>query len=150
YEQYRRAMLAHDGNATDPGITLRTVKACLLRPLEGESWDAINSLVDLSINQENELKEFTKGLAEYRQGRFGSAVEWMKKALAAPAVEYGVRRDAQGYLVLAMAYHQLGQVEQARAALDKGREFTETMLPKFDSMSEWQDYVIALIFLREA
>jgi hypothetical protein len=62
-------------------------------------------------------------------------------------------RDAQGYAVLAMAQHQLGEENQARVALAKGIDTIDTKLPKLDSSDigpSWNDWIIARVLIREA
>jgi Flp pilus assembly protein TadD len=95
--------------------------------------------------------QFVKGLAEYRRDRFDSAADWERKALSTAGINS--QRDVQACMVLAMASHQLDRRDQARAALAKGVEITETKLPKIDSGDlgpDWHDRIIAQTLLREA
>jgi len=90
-------------------------------------------------------------LAEYRQGRFASTVEWMQRVVtnAGEVLE----RDVEAYAVLAMAYYQLKQIAEARATFAKGLEIVDTKMPKLDSGDlgeSWIDWIIAHALVREA
>ena len=91
-----------------------------------------------------------KGLAEYRQARFASAVDWMNKVLAKPDES---NRDVQACMVLAMAHYQLKQTNEARAAFAIGAEIERTKLPRLESGDlggGWPDWIIARALMREA
>ena len=149
------AILARFGDTTDPSYAQRTAKACLLLPMTGADLTGIASLADTAlIKGANHWREYTKGLAEYRQGRFTSAVKWTEQALAPPAT--GVAYDAlcaQDSMVLAMAHYRLGQTNEARAVLAKGIEIVETKLPKLESGDigvYWVDWIITQVLMTEA
>jgi hypothetical protein len=92
----------------------------------------------------------TKSLAEYRQGHWTNAAEWAERALANLGVN---ERDAEAYLVLAMAKHNLNLPDDARSALAKAVEIVETKLPKVetgDIGDLWGDWIIAHVLLKEA
>jgi hypothetical protein len=85
-------------------------------------------------------------LAEYRQGHFAGALEWLRKAAAqegAPA------RLAQADAALAMAACHLGQTNAARESLAQGTKIAETELVK-PGRIDWNDGLIAEFLLREA
>src|SRR6185503_19919470 len=95
--------------------------------------------------------QFAKGLAQYRQGRFSSAVEWMQKVLAKAGEDSN--RGVQAHMVLAMAQHQLKHPDEARTALAKGVAIAETKLPKLANGEldvGWNDWIIAHSLMREA
>jgi hypothetical protein len=89
---------------------------------------------------------FVKGLAEYRQGHFAAAVEWLRKATAQEGVP---ARTAQADATLAMAECQLGQTNAAREALAQGIKIAETELAR-PGRIDWNDGLIAQFLLREA
>jgi tetratricopeptide (TPR) repeat protein len=95
---------------------------------------------------------FVAGLAYYRSGRFAGAADWMEQALAKAGSDPA--RDADSYMVLAMAQHQLEQTDAARVSLSKGAEIVQSKLPSLSSgdlgEKTWQDVLIANILLREA
>ena len=73
-------------SATPPGLTAeRIAKACLLMPRGGGSR-RLSVLADRSVTLAYRsyslpvYLELAKGMAEYRDGRFQSAVEWLQKS----------------------------------------------------------------------
>jgi len=91
-----------------------------------------------------------KGLAEYRQGHFASAAEWLRKVDGQTGDMY---RTVQAHMALAMAQHQLKQTEEARVTLAKGLEIADTHFPKPGKASldeQWHDWIIAHTLMREA
>ena len=90
--------------------------------------------------------EFVKGLAEYRQGHFAAAVEWLRKVAAQEGVP---ARTAQADATLAMAEYQMGQTNAARTALAQGIKIAETELAK-PGRIDWNEGLIAQFLLREA
>jgi hypothetical protein len=94
---------------------------------------------------------FAKGLAEYRQGHFAGAAEWMQKVLSHAGADFN--RDVEAYMVLAMAHYQTKHSEEAGVTLAKGLEIAEKKLPKLDSGDlggGWLDWIIAHALMAEA
>jgi tetratricopeptide (TPR) repeat protein len=149
YRAHTKAVLARLGGTTDPTTARRVSKAALLLPATEPELTQAARLADAALEQDHEWREMTKSLAEYRQGRFASAIEWAEKSLARPTSD---RRDTQALLVLAMARQQAGQTNEARAALSKAVTIINTKLPLSggDLGPAWMDCVIADILLREA
>ena len=88
--------------------------------------------------------------AEYRQGRFASAAEWLQPVLDRSDDMY---RTVQAHMTLAMAQHQLRQTDQARVTLAKGFDIAEKRFPKAGKGSldeQWHDWIIAHVLMREA
>jgi tetratricopeptide (TPR) repeat protein len=117
YRRARQALLAKFGATTNPYVMQRTALACLLRPATGDELRQAVALAGRAADVDRSKYQlgypdflFTRGLADYRQGRFDDAIAAMRgeavRTLApAPA------------LVLAMALHQSGQEEEARETL---------------------------------
>jgi tetratricopeptide (TPR) repeat protein len=108
------------------------------------------ALAAFSENKPRPYFQFAKGLADYRQGRFESAAEWMQKVAAAKGDLY---RGVQAEMVLAMAQRRLGKTDQARDTFAKALETADTRFPKAGKSSlddQWNDWVIAHAFMREA
>jgi tetratricopeptide (TPR) repeat protein len=157
YRRHRRAMLARFGATKDPNYAQRTAKACLLLPLTGEDLATIASLADSALSAgRNTWRDYTKGLAEYRQGHYDSAVKWTEQVLAKPASATPTAYDllyAQDSMVLAMAHYHSGQTNDARAVLAKGVEIIETKLPKLENGDlgvYWVDWIITRALMAEA
>jgi tetratricopeptide (TPR) repeat protein len=95
--------------------------------------------------------QLVKGLVEYRQGRFDSAISWAQKSLGASGTNYTTAASAGA--VLAMAQQQLKQSEEARKALAQATQVFETKLPKPESGDlgeNWPEWLVARILVREA
>ena len=118
YRRARRALLARFRDSSDPMVALRTARACLLLPApEDESRqaaDLIDSVMQISWQREYRASrpefEFAHGLAEYRRGRFDSAIQLMEGPAAAVA-------GPSARLVASVAEHQQRQPDRARKAL---------------------------------
>ena len=158
-EGYRRhcaRIVARFGGTNDPVIAERMAKDCLILPSPGADLTAESNWANTAVTEGKNhpylvFFQFVKGLAEYRQGHFATAVEWTQKVLAQTGeVPF---RDVEAYMVLAMARYQSRQPDQARAGLAKGVEIAETKLPKVDSGDfgdDWLDWIIAHALMSEA
>jgi hypothetical protein len=95
--------------------------------------------------------QFCKGLAEYRQGHYAPAADWMRRVLQAKAKR--ARRTVEAYAVLAMAEYRENHPQAAHAALANAIEIAETEMPSTehrDLTSGFQDWLIAFALIREA
>jgi WD40 repeat protein len=154
YRRHCAQVLAIFGGTNNPIVAERMAKDCLMVPAAGIDLDAVARLADTAVMKGNGHQyfayfEFVKGLAEYRQQHFASAIDWTQKALADPSVNY---RNAQAYLVLAMAQHESGKLPECRVALDKGDQIIEAM-PKLESGDigeTWNDWIIVHLLRNEA
>jgi eukaryotic-like serine/threonine-protein kinase len=156
-ERYRRhcdEILRRFGKTSDPVTAERMAKDCLILPPSASDLAIIASMADRAIaagaNKPWPYFQFAKGLAEYRLGRFESAASWMEKVAAA---EGDWHRAVQAQMVLAMAQHQLGRTNDARASLARGLESAQARLPKGGKGNldnQWNDWVIAHALMREA
>jgi thiol-disulfide isomerase/thioredoxin len=170
YQARCKAMLHRFGNTTNSSsaedaamIAERTAKSCLLLP-DAVGPDDLTIACNLTGDAVTMAKgsilmywfQMSKGLAEYRQGHFTDAIEWVRRSQADLAQKpTGDRNmcEADTYFVLAMAQHQLRQSAEADAALARGREIVQTKLPKLDGGdlgSAWHDVLMANILMREA
>jgi serine/threonine-protein kinase len=117
YRRNRTALLKRFGKTTDPVVAERTARACLLLPASGEELEQAAALADRAVTLGKDHLSFgwflaAKALAEYRLGRFESALDWGQKA--------GAKGNwVPTHLVLAMAHRQLGHAEEARRSLDE-------------------------------
>jgi serine/threonine-protein kinase len=113
----RRELLAGFGASTDPAIAVRTSRACLLRPASPDEMKVVDTLIDSTLAADRSKYQalypyflFSRGLAEFRQGRFVQAIGTMRgeaDRAAGPAPK----------LVLAMALFRSGEVAEARKEL---------------------------------
>jgi hypothetical protein len=93
-------------------------------------------------------------LVEYRRGQYAEAVRWGSRCLTVKQVP-AMERVAAAQAILAMAYHKLGEAEQARATLRKSRELVEErwkspFTANDNSRGWWYDWRAARILEAEA
>jgi eukaryotic-like serine/threonine-protein kinase len=142
--------------ADDPSIADRMAKTCMILPFAADDHLTETRLADVAMQLGEGYAvqgwfRLCKGLAEYRQGNYASAVEWIKKALQ----EKGAtpRRDAEALMVLAMAQHRLGKPQEASQAFAEGTRIgLGTISPRLaeDLGQGWVDWLIASALMREA
>ena len=155
YREHCRKSAERFGQTSDPNTAERIAKDCLILPASGVDLDVVAKMADTAAAATNHMDtrwfQLVKGLAEYRQGRFPGAAEWVNKTLTGTGKE--PERDVQAYMVLAMAHYQLKQTDEARAAFASGGEIERTKLPKLESGDiggMWLDWIIAHALMREA
>jgi serine/threonine protein kinase/tetratricopeptide (TPR) repeat protein len=156
YCELRRRSVELFGHTTDPNAAERIAKDYLVLPSSEAGLTTAARLAETAASAAANHKDmtwfqFAKGLAEYRQGHFAAAVDWMQKVLSHAGDS--LNRDVEAYMVLAMAQHCSKQADEANAALAKGVEIAESNLPKLDSGDlgdGWIDWIIAHALMREA
>ena len=119
-DEYRRArgeLLDRFGSPIESSIAEGVARICLLLPPSDDELRKATALIDRAMAQEqmkspatNPRLMFTKGLADYRQGRLDSSISIMR----GPA--HSVYGPAPR-LVLAMAQHKRGLEQEALATL---------------------------------
>ena len=148
-------------------VAERILKICLLRPAGRRDIASLVPLAEVAANTFSatdnsgmELFQFhaawacvSLALMEYRQGNYAHSVEWSKRCLATR--DSNQARTATARVLLAMAYRQLHQTDQAQSELAQGRADIETTFNRgLDRGSRengfWFDWVFARILLREA
>ena len=155
YRELCRKSLERFGKTTEPYTADRIAKGCLILPGSGADLATVATMANTAVSEGQHRGalpyfQLCKGLAEYRQGRFASAADWMATVLTNRLSFLPL--DTQAYMVLAMAQHQSQQIEPARASLAKGAEI-EQKLSKLDSgdLGEgWSDWIIAHALMSEA
>ncbi|SPE61404.1 putative WD40 repeat-containing protein [Verrucomicrobia bacterium] len=151
YRRYCAQVLARFGESTDGIIAGRVAKDCLIQAVGGVDLEAVGRLAETAAAcADTPYSLLAKGWAEYRQGRWANAVEWMEQVLTTQRYPVG---DAQAYLVLAMSQQRLEQPAKARAALAKGVGIIDQKLPKLESGdlgADWSNWIIAHALLEEA
>jgi serine/threonine protein kinase/WD40 repeat protein/tetratricopeptide (TPR) repeat protein len=157
YRELCQRIIERFAGATEAEVADRMAKDCLILPSSGADLAVVGQLADRAVSVGTSHPYYgyfqcTKGLAEYRLGKFGSALEWARKSLEnqAPGDE---DRYFEASMVQAMAHYQLKQLDQARAMLGKGIEIEQTHSPKLDSGDlggSWRDWLIGRALKREA
>jgi eukaryotic-like serine/threonine-protein kinase len=150
YRSHCERALRQFGQTTDPAIAERIAKDCLILPPPESSLSTLAKMADVAAAAGPKERAwpyyaFVKGLAEYRQGHFAAAIEWLRKVEPTGGVP---ARTTQLYATLAMAQFRSGQTDAARASLADAVKLAETKLthPRID----WSDELIARCLLREA
>ncbi len=127
YEKYRQALLSRFANTTNPIIAYRVCRTSLLLPADDKTMSRLRPLYDLIIRgsadpgwkaYHQEWRNLSLALVDYRRGDYPKSVEWCQHNLAG---RFGIGQTAAAQAILAMAYHQLHQDAEARAALNNGR-----------------------------
>jgi hypothetical protein len=118
---------------------------CLMLPTPEANLKIISRLIEAALPLEtnqmvNAWCQFTRGLAEYRQGHFASAVELMQKVL-----ETREGPQAEANSVLAMSQRQGGNGIEALAALAKADSMIKRQ-PKFG----WESSILPRALFDEA
>ena len=151
YRKHCERALSQFGDTTDHAVAERIAKDCLMLAPPGGSLERLAKMADTAVaagpgDNSWPYYQFVKGLAEYRQGHFAGAMDWLQKVAAQEGVP---ARTAEADAILAMAHYQLGQTNAARAALADGIKLAETKLTRPDRI-DWNDVLIAKFLLREA
>jgi serine/threonine protein kinase len=164
YRQHCDKALLRFSGTKEPTIAERMAKDCLILPNTGMDLDAAGALADTAVTLGRShpyLHNFqlAKGLAEYRQGHYASALDWMQKCFPAmdrqgPGGSWGA---VEAHTVAAMANFQLRQTDAANRELAKGIQIAEkkaspinvSNLFKNNEMA-WTDWIIAHALMREA
>ncbi|MGA3182532.1 MAG: serine/threonine-protein kinase [Verrucomicrobiota bacterium] len=156
YRRHCEQAVARFGRTNAPDIAERLAKDGLFFPRPGADLTTESNWAETAVTVGKNSGyftyfQFTKGLAEYREGHFANAIEWVQKALSKSGQE--AYRDVDANMVLAMAQYQSKQPDQARAALAKGLAIAETKQPKLetgDLGGAWKDWIIAQALVNEA
>jgi eukaryotic-like serine/threonine-protein kinase len=168
YERFCQTAIGRFAAATDPVIAERTVKNSLLQPAGKNMLATLTPLADIaakSVLEDNSTagdepwggaiawRCVSLALMDYRNAHYSAAVGWCKRCLS-----YGndnLARVATIHAILAMSYHQLGQLENARSELAQSREIIENKLNSGLDLGNgnqgfWFDWELGRILQREA
>jgi eukaryotic-like serine/threonine-protein kinase len=166
YRSQRQRALTQFGDSVAPTIGEPVAKLCLLLPVDDPGLQPALQLAEKAAgtgyaNATLARRQWTEGLAAYRQGRYEDALEWMGKAQVTctnadlPAWDHERERNLNtgAYLVEAMAYYELNQLDEAKAGFMKATDLLEKQFPQSDSGDfgrEWPDYLVTQILAHEA
>ena len=155
YRRHCQRLIEKFGNTSDPNIAERTVKACLILPKPEVDLSVIDKLAQTAVSAESShhdfpFFQFAKGLAEFRQNRFASAVDWETSVTRQSG---DAIRSVQAYMVLAMAQYRLKKIDEARNTLNQGIELAERRVPGPNVPvpgDRWNDWIFAHLLIQEA
>jgi tetratricopeptide (TPR) repeat protein len=150
YRKHCERALNQFGGATNPATAEKIAKDCLFLPPPATNLERLGKMADTAVaagpgDHLWPYFQFVKGLAEYRQGHFPGAIDWLRKVVDQGEVP---TRRAQAYATLAMAHYQMGNTNDARAMLTEGIKIAETRLQP--GQIDWNDAIIARTLLHEA
>lgn len=163
YTNHCKFMLDQFENTGDPPIAERTAKSCLLLPsvLAPEDFSRTTNLAARAVSLARKgdwlhWRLMTRGLAEYRAGRYADALDTERqsqKALIHANDLNGPACEADTYLISAMAHVKLNQNDDAHKNLEHGLKIVQTKLPALDNGDlgdRWFDTLMSNIIMREA
>jgi len=154
YQQLRLDMLARFGNTKESIFAEATAKTCLLLPWSDANSNLVHQLADQAARElsTNKWAGLAKGLSDYRQGRFDSAVEWEQRALAAADSDATLAVAARS--LLAMAQYHLGKFSEAKNALIEAYAIATKQMARLGPLNpfeeDWHNILVAKILLEEA
>jgi tetratricopeptide (TPR) repeat protein len=148
YARYCRRMLDRFQDTRNPVTAGRVAKVCLFYHQQQAHWPAATRMADLAVTLDPNhwvmpYSRITKALAEYRNGRYESAVAWCRQVLDGQMERWF--QHVQTNLVLAMALFRQGNLEEARGALARASSILEQQAPGRD-----HDSIISEFLLQEA
>jgi len=163
YEQFRKSVIAHYQNTTNPLPAERVIKLSLLAPADSQVLTALQPLAEIASNSlaigtnvDPSLaawRSFSLALFAYRCGDYAGAKHWYTRSIA---LSVGNPSRAVNLQILqAMMYNRLGKKEIAAAELASARN---TISTQFNHGLEvgaggegfWFDWVFARTLLDEA
>jgi tetratricopeptide (TPR) repeat protein len=128
--------------------------AALLVPIQGDDFQRACQIADsaLAANTTNSVRGWAglnKALADFRRGRFTSAIDWSHHTVAGNANE---PCQVAAHFVRALATARLQQSENALGVLTRGDELLQQHRRSCDLNPgiRWQDWTVADILQREA
>jgi serine/threonine-protein kinase len=143
YRSARQDLIRRFGDTTDPNVAEKTARAILLMPpSDAEELRIADALADRAVAAKSTTPEwvypyflFAKGLAEYRQGQFASAIADMN-------TKAGVVLGPCPRLVVAMAKYRLGDEQEARTMLAAEISAIDWSLADVHSHDQWLWHVL--------
>jgi eukaryotic-like serine/threonine-protein kinase len=162
YEQLRRDIIKRFAGTPDALSAERVVKNCLLLPADDEMLTELLAFKEIS---EKSVKRrpatgimdswrcTSSAIYEYRCEHWDEAIQWCWYSLNYD--DHNNARAAMVHAILAMAYYQSQQMENAQTELDKSRQligdkFKKNLDNGDGKLGYWFDWITARIFMREA
>jgi eukaryotic-like serine/threonine-protein kinase len=155
YAAICRQALAQFADTNDPTAAERVAKVCLLAPPPPGDLPRIIALADIAVTRGKDEEGYryfllARGLAAYRAGDWAAALDWCGRSREQrPEIGEVV---ALNLLIEAMAHHQLGRAEPARAALADAAPLIDGHRDEFPGAGRpvAQEWLICEIVRKEA
>ena len=154
YEQVCKRLVTKFADSTNPYVSERIAQDYLLLPNSAADLVFMDKLADKAVTAGSGTDglpyfQACKAMSHYRLGNFSEAIAWGEKA-AKSSTGFA---QAKAYAILAMAHSQLGQRNEALAALGKGDALAPAFSPEkgADDLGEsWVAWVMARVSIDEA
>jgi serine/threonine protein kinase len=156
YRKFSQQMAARFADTKSPVVAEETAKDCLILPDSGVDLQTVSNLALFAVSsrirspEDQAIFQYTKGLAEYRQGNSANAVEWLQQSILTTSNIYPY---VEAYAVLAMAQYRLHQTAQATATFARGVELQKKESPRLedgDLTGDWRAWVRGQVLMKEA
>jgi hypothetical protein len=156
YREHCQSSLSRTIRTNDPLAAERVAKACLILPTAGIDLAKVSKLQDVALIRGKDHRfysffQVTKGWIEFRQGHYSDAIRWVEQGLDTGS---SLHQPAQvaAFLILAMAYYQLGHTEYANSFYAAGKGVARAMPPpdRGGRDNYYCDWIIAHVLLTEA
>ena len=170
YEKLRAALLEANGDTDDPGTAERTLKACLLLPVDADQESQLDHIANVLKNTTAKSSPWfswanlSLELFEYRRGDFEHSLQFVPQNFD-PHLDDQPKRiaalKATSQVVATMSFCQLHELNQARSELADCRDLIETNFngpldlasstaDNSGTLGPWHDWWFAHILLLEA
>ncbi len=155
YRRLSEEMLKRFRNSPSPGDAERTVKVCLITDEQTRELADLDRLANFAVKAgaRSDFVGFfqsVRGLADYRKGRFASAIEMLRKSRKSLAGGW-FEMDILNNLLEAMALFRLGQKDDARSLFVlTTRKMDLGPLRTIDRSWNWHDWLLARVAREEA
>ncbi len=151
YRRLSQQALRQFSATRDPAVGASLTKACLLLPPAPSDLPALKRMMETAVAAGATQAawpdlELAAGLAEYRQGNFTAALEWLQR-LAKP--DDNTTGCVLAWLGSALAQQRLGHADPARQALTQALRLASARGPALDG-PDWSERLAALVLEREA
>jgi tetratricopeptide (TPR) repeat protein len=147
YQQFCKELIAQAGEPQ--GFEAYSLaRVCSIGRPEGIDAARVVDLATRGLGEQPPWALTVLALAEYRAGQFHQAIEHFRES---NTLRRGWQLRARNSFGLAMAHHQLGQVDAARQCLEEGRRLFQVVQPRepggtalLDDTAEWiEQHVLA-------
>jgi hypothetical protein len=117
YRDHSRRSVERFSNATDPFVLNRIAKDALILPGSGVDLQVLADMAWRSLSAGTNISSHLVAIAEYRLGRYASALAWADRSSHAGVKVAGVELETN--IIAAMAREQLGDHDGALAGLQE-------------------------------